>query len=180
MNSNRYSRLLFAAILAVIFININSCDKDNEPPPDPPPVDSLGVGWTKSQISGAAGFSDVFFVNNNVGWVSSTHIYKSTDGGVSWNKQAMAHDSGFSNMFFINDQLGWVVGRSLSRTKNGGATWEKLTVAGESQVYDVQFLNPRLGYLVGTNGLFRSTDSGSNWTKIVTNITPNYGFYFIV
>lgn len=176
----KYSHLLFAAITIVLFIGFNSCDKDGDPPPpEPPPTDSLGVGWQKIQITGTAGLSDVFFVNNNVGWVCGQGVFKSTDGGITWNKQTVTNDSsGYSNLFFLDEQHGWMVGNFLFRTKNGGTNWNKLTVAGESTPYDVQFLNPRLGYLVGSKGLYRSTDSGTTWTKVVSNFTPTGAFFF--
>jgi photosystem II stability/assembly factor-like uncharacterized protein len=172
-----------AVILFILVAGISSCKKDAAPPPPPPPdLDTLGAGWQKiTSPATVGGFTDVFFVNNNVGWLSGRYLYKSTDGGLTWNRQPVLNDtSSYSNLFFIDELHGFAVGKFLYRTKNGGSSWEEIKINGVDPFfyYDVQFLNHRLGYLGARDGLYRSLDSGTTWTKIptVNGMSPSLSF----
>ena len=73
-----YSRLI--TVIVVLFF-LPSCSKDNAPPPKPPPpIDTLTAGWQKITINEAQGLLDIFFVNNNIGWVcGGNYMGKSID-----------------------------------------------------------------------------------------------------
>lgn len=176
---NLYSRLI--AVIAVIYF-LSSCGKDNVPPPEPPPpIDTLTAGWQKITINEAQGLLDIFFVNNNIGWVcGGNYMGKSMDGGLTWTKQQVSTENiNIFNLFFLDEQNGWAVTeKALFKTRNGGAGWQKITISGESYLSDLQFLNPRLGYLIGLQGLYRSIDSGLTWAKVPGNFIPDKSLHF--
>jgi photosystem II stability/assembly factor-like uncharacterized protein len=168
MNFKWYSRLLLAAIAFLYLLYLPSCGKDGASPPKP--VDTLDLGWQKIMVTEAPGaLMDIFFVNNNVGWVGGDNfLAKSTDGGLTWTKQQVTGANIFiNNLFFVDAQYGWVIAhKKLYRTRNGGGSWDSVTVSGVTDFGDIQFLNPRLGYLVSKQGFYRSVDSGATWTKL--------------
>ena len=176
-----YSRLP-AIILLICIVGISSCKKDNSPPPAPPVLDTLGTGWQIVTVPGnTGGFLDIFFVNNNVGWVAGQFLFKSLDGGVTWNKQTVLNDvAGFSNLFFVDELFGFAVrSDAMYRTKDGGASWKEIKITGLANHYDVQFLNHRLGYAVGPGGLFKSVDSGNTWAKVPSAFAADAALYFL-
>jgi photosystem II stability/assembly factor-like uncharacterized protein len=174
-----YSHLFTTSVVICLAV---ACKKDNSPPPEPPPpVDTLAAGWQKIIVGSNLGLSDVFFVNNNTGWVcGGNYMGKSTDGGLTWTTQQVSTENlNMFNLFFLDEQNGWAVtDKALFKTRNGGSSWQKITVSGESQCSDLQFLNPRLGYLVGLQGLYRSIDSGLTWTKVPGNFNPDRSLHF--
>lgn len=133
-------------------------------------------------INEATGLTDIFFVNNNTGWVAGgDFLAKSTDGGLTWTRQQVSTETvSIGNLFFLNEQVGWAISfNALHRTTNGGDSWQKIPVSGAASLGDLQFVNPRLGYLATDKGLFRSIDSGKTWSKVASNFSPNRTVFFL-
>src|ERR1700733_2379701 len=81
----------FTSILLAIFIFIVSCRKhhDNLPltPPQPERFDTLGTGWQRIKIDTTLNFEDIFFVNNQTGFLCGyKYLGKSIDGGITWTR----------------------------------------------------------------------------------------------
>ncbi len=145
---------------------------------------SQQYGWVdiSDNIPGEPDLSDVFFVSDDVGWItSSSHaeIYHTTDGGVTFTVQTTplgatnaVHMLDESNGFSGGDG-GWIY-----KTTDGGQNWEILASMGT--LLDISFpfettpVNP-IGYACG--------HSGQVWeiTSTLTNFHTGLGgdFYGI-
>jgi len=118
-------------------------------------------------ISGNPFFTDVFFMNDNTGWIttsSSNNIYRTDDGAVTFTSQVTS--LGYTeaiHMLDINNgycggQGGWVY-----KTSNGGQSWTFLNSMG-STLADISFPpgtdpNNPVGYACGDNGQVWRIDS---------------------
>jgi photosystem II stability/assembly factor-like uncharacterized protein len=105
--------------------------------------------------------ADIFFLNENTGWVSfyDRSSYKTTDGGISWFANGIAGNRNF----FINQDSGWAVYEPLGiyKSTNGGTNWTQKSSISSRSIY---FTDMNNGWAVGNEGnILRSTDEGENW-----------------
>lgn len=82
---------------------------------------------------------DIYFLNENVGWISEDWIFSST-----W------HDS-----------------VSLFITRNGGETWTRQSTLEGKSLRNIVFLDNFEGWLAGWGNtkIYHSPDSGKSWTQ---------------
>ncbi len=167
------NKLKFVIQIAAAAIIISSCSKGKtypEPPVPPPPAplyDTLGTGWQKIAGDTSKFYSDVFFVNNQTGFLCATnYLAKSTDGGLTWQKALPdSLNDNFINIFFVDANNGWVTAsNSLLRTKDGGTTWQRIQ---KRFVFDVQFFDANHGYITAdTTALYRTSDGGVTFDSV--------------
>lgn len=167
-----FKALLF---IAVTGITVLSCVKGDNPivRPDNPRnqggVPYFGPGWTKLNIG--AGFYDVFFVNDTMGYLAGENgVYRSVNGGQNWSK-CNVPSAQYFNLYFINEKFGWAVSnQTLARTVDSGKTW---TSSNSSFNFsDVFFLDENFGYATSAGGVLISKDAGVTWTKTNTVNNP--------
>lgn len=182
--------LLLLIISVLLFLG--ACQKNDDAPspviPETPVVpvlqDSLASGWQKINFGDSIALIDVWFVNNQIGFIcGGGYIGKSTDGGLTWKKcMTPAASSGtFNNLFFIDANNGWAVSLNfLLKTTDGGISWQKISNTFVDAM-DVQFLSRDTGYVTDGKGLHKTTDGGTTWTKLVNNTTTGAaaGLYFL-
>jgi len=124
-----------------------------------------------------AGFTDIFFVNDSVGFISGgTMIFKTNDGGKHWKELVYPRgafeainieeiffldpDTGyaaFSRCFYENDSDcsgGWMV------TRDGGVTWKRVDLT--VPVTSIFFTSPSNGYISSL-----SVTSNDFWDPII-------------
>lgn len=172
----------FLTLLSLVIISL-SCKKDNNnsssnnPNPNPvSPTDTLTAGWTKH----SPGFTDIFFVDSQVGYgLSDNSITKTTDGGITWNT-IKALSSAFFNVncspdgkaFFIGD-----VGKLYS-TSNAGVSIDSFSF--NENVMDIFFPDNNNGYVIGRNHFFKTLNGGINWTAVtpLNGISLNNSLYY--
>lgn len=119
-------------------------------------------------------YSKVFFLNENIGFVSNYQGYKkTTDGGQTWTYVAHEVDAyGRGEIHFISPDTGF---RSGAKTHDGGSTWQYVpNFAGpfcfvESNQY--AFAAPYMPF-GNTFPSMRSSDFGETWA-IKGTVTPN-------
>ena len=144
----------------------------------------------------STGFTDIFFVNDSVGFISGgAMIFKTNDGGKHWKE--LVYPRGefepitIEEIFFLDSDIGFAAfSKCLNQndpacsggwlmTKDGGLSWksEELTVP----VTSIFFTSPSSGYL-GTSSYFedywdapfhftilKTIDGGETWEQVVEN-----------
>lgn len=142
------------------------------------------------QNSGATGnLSDVFFVNQNTGYVSNIrNLLKTTNGGANWSViRTFQPLYVINSVYFINGDTGWVAGvfnfeppfGFIEVTYNGGVSWWTQQTLGITSRYDeIRFVNSLTGYAFGTTNttvmppaqarsLFsKTTNGGALWIHL--------------
>lgn len=135
-------------------------------------------------------FKDIDFPTDSVGYLTSyiynpnlnivkSYIDKTTDCGATWIRQTgIVNYTKFQvvDLEFINSIKGWAIGRVTDPYSSGfvwkttdGTNWNHQLLPGN--LNKIQFLTDNLGYIFGDSGIFRTTDSGENWSKISPRIS---------
>ena len=123
--------------------------------------------------------SDVFFINDNEGWITSgshAEIYHTTDGGETFEIQPTQYSC--SAIHMINEDEGYAGGENgrVYRTTDGGENWIAIGSIGVT-LYDISFppgtssSNP-VGYACGDNG--HIWEISSTLTNLNTGLTGNF------
>lgn len=76
---------------------------------------NAGMNWTtplNEDISGFYHYNDIFFLNNQQGWIVSDNsgIGRTTNGGDNWFSVQNPVNGSFKCVQFINDNFGWIGG----------------------------------------------------------------------
>ena len=99
-----------------------------------------GTNWDTLPFPSGAHLLDVFFIDENTGWVSvdnfSTELYYTEDGGQNWTTQTLPASGYWYEIKFINKDYGIAAGGSsgigrVLETTDGGNTWEQVYLADE-------------------------------------------------
>jgi photosystem II stability/assembly factor-like uncharacterized protein len=163
-----------------------------------------GQTWTEScPLSIATSIiNDIEFSSPQNGvaaaWYGSC-VY-TADGGASWSPVTYDKNYGssveYNGISFSDPLTGYMVGTqaTILKTTDGGASWVTLNTRafgivdtvgsiGASIMKDVYTLNGSDVIVTSTNGIYRSTDSGTSWTQVFTKQagyiafdSPTHGF----
>lgn len=139
-------------------------------------VDSTGIfkstdggsSWTLIQASSGNIPTNLFFINQNFGWVCGRNgmIRKTTDGGLNWLIVNCGSQTNLRDVFFVNGFTGWAVGDDsrVYKSTNMGDTWSMISGNGLCGLRSVYFVNSLTGWVAGCEGAInRSTNGGLNW-----------------
>jgi photosystem II stability/assembly factor-like uncharacterized protein len=127
-------------------------------------------------------FSDVFFVNEQTGFVISSSgfsapsgLYKTTDSGVNWQK----HPSGLNgvDLLFLDSLNGFIGSNQIYKTTDGGVNWY-VPNGGQGGAGKIFFVNQEIGWAVRSNVIYKTMDRGENWFAQFTAI-PSITFLSI-
>jgi hypothetical protein len=102
------NKFKFISLLLTISIFIFSCSKHDNPvtPPAPELFDTLGAGWQRIEINKSQTLEDIFFVNNQTGFLCGyKYLGKSTDGGLTWNRIIPDSLNQAFTIFFLQMQI---------------------------------------------------------------------------
>jgi photosystem II stability/assembly factor-like uncharacterized protein len=111
---------------------------------------------------GIHSYGDVFFVDENEGWVVSNsigEIYHTTDGGETWEVQTTEYDT--SAIWMLDKNEGYAGGAQgrVYRTTDGGKNWNAIGSIGNT-LADISFAPAGgTGYCCGHDGNIWSVDS---------------------
>jgi photosystem II stability/assembly factor-like uncharacterized protein len=135
--------------------------------------------WTEVQNVPSAGpYHDVDFVDNDLGFVGSHDLLRSTDGGRTWalhNAPFLPSSFFFSDVSFPTASFGFLRSTSADgndqyfRTRDGGSTWDFLPAfPGGQTTHDLLFVNESLGFTLSevASSIWRTADGGDTWTNI--------------
>jgi photosystem II stability/assembly factor-like uncharacterized protein len=136
--------------------------------------------WSPQTSGTFATLMDVYFLDNNTGWVSGANgtILKTTNGGLLWTAQNSGTTVNLFSIHFANTNSGWALGDSskLIHTTNGGLTWQPQVIpAPVSTLTSMAFADALTGWLVGNYEsypggsdcyIYKTTNGGAAWTSV--------------
>ena len=175
-------RILLVSLFHFSFIILNTfaqqygwIDISGNIPPFP--YDTTIINGGQDTI--IAGLTDVFFIDDNEGWITTYHpfddtaaILHTTDGGTTFSTQNTTLPTEAIHM--VSATEGYCGGQSgfVYRTIDGGVTWPFLGTITNT-LTDVDFATASQGYACGFNGAVWSITPGG-----VTNLNTGLGGTF--
>jgi photosystem II stability/assembly factor-like uncharacterized protein len=158
--------ILSGILLGLLFFN-SSCkkDKNTEPVVEIQKPDTLTTGWKKIIVNKSDNYADIFFKNNNTGYLTGTKTYKSLDGGINWTKIS---DHPFGNLSVTDNGNSFFtagVPDTIFKSSDGGNTFTFLKI-NFSYISNIFFVDDNNGYINSLNGLYNTKDGGINWIKL--------------
>lgn len=150
-----------------------------------------GAEWTIQLIGFPYGVGDIYFVNEQKGWVvggyeifgpyplgGEGYILKTNDGGSYWFQQKRIMKDMFIGIDFYDNLHGTAVGYNgtIYRTEDGGTNWNAQKSTMLWTINDVDFVNSQKGWMCGFYGAILYTETGgiSNiHTPLVDYNTPD-------
>ncbi len=156
-----------------------------------------GQSWKSVVDSGDVNFLDVFFINEQTGFMTKRDsVMKTTDGGLNWISTCLCHSSYYffpKYLHFINDSTGFIGntgGLYYFKTTNAGATWDSVAITPAIEgfgLWAIKFLDENTGFITGsvdnsssnTNYILRTSDGGATWQEVYTDpFNYVHDFYF--
>lgn len=150
-------------------------------------VVNAGEFWTRVPSPTHLNLKNVFFLNNNTGWISgdSGFIARTTNGGTNWQVQNTQIDNHIYSIFFLNENTGWASawelfpdssefhGTILLKTVNGGNTWTHSMFSDTDRyIKTIYFHDANKGFMGGAPlTLVYTTNGGASWSKADTDST---------
>ncbi len=139
--------------------------------------------WTLQNYDTNYVFVDIDFINDNTGIAVGFHytnpytykgaIYKTTNAGLNWNIVFIDTNFIIYTIHFINS-TDWLAAGGLYstqpkmlKTTNSGNNWFYINT-GEitSRIHSIVFFN-NVSYVTGAYGIYKSTNGGLNWTRLL-------------
>ena len=132
-----------------------------------------GITWEEQDVESLWGFNDVYFCDNNTGWVAGhRNIWHTEDGGNTWLVQVENDIHSFTSIHFNNLQIGWCIGYttgaaitspSIYNTNDGGNNWSSENFYLPScTLHGMSFHGENDGWIVGSLGIIMHTSDGGN------------------
>ena len=129
-----------------------------------------GADWTETDPGNEGLFFDIFFVNQDVGYVCGFmgDFFKTTDGGETWTDLSGQIAHSLLSMYFVDEQTGYMCGDGCTfyQTSDGGLHWTNLEYLSCTWYSSVWFTGELTGYLVGGDGkILKTTNGGQVFSK---------------
>ncbi|HRE11653.1 MAG TPA: YCF48-related protein [Ignavibacteria bacterium] len=141
-----------------------------------------GVTWQYSRIDSLyTDYPELFFLDQNTGFVCINNVWKTTNAGVNWGKINFSEGYGIQCIKFIDQNTGFALANDsgkVYRTTNAGNSWLLTTIPGGKYFSNIAFTG-NTAYMIGVKDmipkLVRSTDLGLNWIDV--NMGTNDSMY---
>jgi photosystem II stability/assembly factor-like uncharacterized protein len=160
---------------------------------------NAGVSWVIQPSYIDYAITDLFFINNRLGWgiandyyYAGTTILKTTNGGDNWDVSRYPDTSLIINTVYFLDSLHGLMGGyegAVLRTSTGGAAWQQYRLDTNSlfshfPIRRFTFYNSQVGLACGgimdIAGLaWKTTNGGLNWEVRDTTPEPLYDVVFL-
>lgn len=130
-----------------------------------------GINFSLIKQINNNGCSDVYFYDDNNGWIAGTHglIFRTTDCGNNWSEQQTASATDITRLCFLNLDTGFASSFDgyILKTTNSGLNWSKLYHDSGKIFYSVNFIDINTGFITGYSGLlYKTTNSGMSWINL--------------
>ncbi|GMR08162.1 MAG: YCF48-related protein [Gammaproteobacteria bacterium] len=145
--------------------------------------DDCGGNWQQAKVPTRTTLTAVFFIDDKRGWAvgHDSVVLKTGDGGENWRityQDAPAEQPLF-DIWFRNSRQGIAIGAygAFIISNDGGETWQSSPVSDEDfHLYSITpFADDNLLIAGEAGSLYRSTDAGRSWQKLVR---PYVGSFF--
>ena len=105
--------------------------------------------------------------------------WKSTNGGTNWTYDVYSASLSINYTQFADANTGFsIAGRgTVYKTTNFGTNWNSM-FDHPGEVYSFNFLNSLTGWAFADNSIFRTVDSGLNWSVIPNTENIHKSFFF--
>ena len=150
-------------------------------------IQTANAEWVKQNTNSFAWFKDVFFIDQNKGWIVGTDgvIVSTENGGTTWTQAKKFTADSFVQIYFANETTGWLLCERnvfnrganatsyLRKTTDGGLTWQKIEFegGGSQRVTHLLFNSDGVGTAFGEGGIFyKLQPDGISWKKVQTAI----------
>lgn len=138
--------------------------------------------WTKRNSNTLAWLHDVYFLNEQTGWIggSGGTLLVTGDGGKIWTKSKTLNNNTIRQVYFTDEKNGWLLcerdvfalGKEspsyLLKTFDGGENWERVEFSGNQRkrITKIFFNRNGSGSAIGENGAFFSmSDDAGIWKQ---------------
>ena len=120
-------------------------------------------------------FTDIFFVDNNIGYTlgadrKSSTLFKTTNGGTTWVPTPVVFSKHAFSLFFKDVATGWAsTYDSVFRSVGSDQKWEPSRFLDTIPIR-IELVNApskNIVYLTAYNGVFKSTDGGTTFSKLL-------------
>lgn len=149
-----------------------------------------GNSWDSLELqpTSFAYVKDIWFIDNNTGFIvgsnelppqNSGRIDMTTNGGVNWNTLLFQNATSFNEIYFPNNQVGWTIGYHYNGsstlalvyklTRNGVLTQQVRSYLNDRYFNCLYFLDSNNGFCLSSHLLYKTTNSGNNWSWIPYN-----------
>jgi photosystem II stability/assembly factor-like uncharacterized protein len=148
-----------------------------------------GANWQQQLFLGNSNPNHVYFYNGKLGFIGEDNVYlrRTSDGGANWS--LISGTGGFTDMHFTDTLTGWKT--SFQKTTNGGLNWvnQQLPQGGNFILSQIDRFSVIGDTIWGVGGsiflpgqgnrgvVYRSTNSGTNWTFQVPDTAIHIGRY---
>ncbi len=139
------------------------------------------ANWTKQESNTLAWLRDVYFVNENKGFIAGSGgiLLATEDGGKTWKKEKNFTSDTIRQIYFSDEKTGWLLCERnifnlganspsyLLKTTDGGKQWEQMNFGnGRNRIAKIFFTKNGFGLAVGEAGaLFALQDDAKTWKK---------------
>lgn len=138
----------------------------------------FGLKFNKSKSMG-------IMVGSGTGLGSSSASGRSIwmkQGADSWkNLSTLASNEDYFSINFTDSKNGYVFGTyKTAKTTDGGITWQPMPLTGSYGLRHSAFIK-NVGYAADLVDIYKTTDAGNSWTKILTGDSPDQirSLYFL-
>ncbi len=148
-------------------------------------IDS-GKTWIKQSINSKENINEVYFRNEDNGFIlAGDRLFMMIDGS-DWREQSLFTKNSFPgksvefySIRFSDKKRGWIVGSInqnetvvdsiLMKTEDSGVSWKRVIVPTKVELIHLDFVNEFRGWIVGDKGTILTTeDAGKSWITQVT------------
>jgi len=128
-----------------------------------------GTIWEDISIATTTGFSSVYFIDLETGWISGFdydeyfgRILKTTNGGMTWNEQWNGSFSHITSIYFDDSNTGWAVGDHgvILNTTDSGENWVQQSSLTSARLSSIHFVDSKSAWIVGSGGTILHTTNG--------------------
>ncbi len=133
--------------------------------------------WVQQSSGTSGSLTAIHFYNENTGFCvgDGSIILKTTNGGSNWISLASPVQINFNyvRMFSVSNIIvGSVSSHTVLRTTDGGNTWGStiINIPAPEVKKKVQFTGFENGFFLTGNKIYKTTNSGINWTSYATTV----------